>query len=359
MLADYGARVIKVRPPASADLLEAPRYAYSGDRGIERIQLDLKSAGGRAVVDRLLARATVVVESFRPGVAARLGIGFDQVRATRPGIVYCSVSGYGQAQPGASFPGHDLNYLGVAGYLGTTERTARGAPALPGASIADAAGGFAAAVAILAALSSPDRDDGVYLDVSITDATLRFTQMFVDQHLLTGTEVAPGTDQLLGGRACYGIYETGDDRLLTLGALEPRFWRRFCELTELPHLQGLQHAEAEQEAVRAAVATRLRTQSRQHWLDLLSAEVPVGAVNSIGEVVDDPRLGGAPATWTVPTAAGGRVRQLAPRLAGTPPAPDPTASVPSPGSTDTDALLDELGFDVEERAVLLKDGAVR
>lgn len=360
ILADYGARVVKVRPPAAADLLAAPTYAYSGDRGIERIEVDLKAPAGRQVVERLLGLATVVVESFRPGVAARLGVGYDHVAAAYPDVVYCSVSGYGQEAPAAGYPGHDLNYLGVAGYLGLSGRGPDGVPAMPGASIADAAGGFAAATAVLAALCAggAGRRRGAYLDVSITGATLRFTQMFVDQFLTTGVEPVHGSDQLLGGRACYGVYETGDGRWMTLGALEPRFWRRFCELAGLADLADHQHDDGAQDRLRNAVAARLRERTLAHWLALLAAEVPVGPVNRIAEVVDDPRLAGT-ATWEVPAAGGRRLRQLAPNLAGAAAEPPPGTAVPEPGGTQTDALLAELGYEASEIEAMKKEAAVR
>ena len=360
MLADYGARVVKVRPPGSADLLEAPVHAYSADRDIERIGVDLKAPAGLEVADRLVRQASVVVESFRPGVAGRLGIGYERLKTIRPGIVYCAISGYGQGESAASYPGHDLNYLGVAGYLATSGRDGGGRPALPGSSIADAAGGFAAAIAVLAALSAPLRPlEGIYLDVSVTDASLRFTQMFIDRYLATGEEVTVGGDQLLGGRACYGVYETSDGKWVTLGALEPRFWRRFCELTGLEDLVEQQHVEAAQGSVRAAVEAVIRARTRAEWMHLLANEVPVGPVNEISEVAEDPRLGGGPATWTVPASDGKNLRQMAPRLAGVPSHLPESSRVPALGSTNAQAILEEVGYSGNEIATLLRGRVVR
>src|SRR3954451_15475895 len=154
-LADYGARVVKIGPPPkqSGVQIAPPFYAYSGHRGMERALLDLKSDAGRDAFLRLAAKADVVIESFRPGVMDRLGLGADAVRDANPRIVYCSTSGYGQTGPRSQWAGHDLNYLAVAGYLDCSGRDAEGGPALPGATIGDSAGGgMQAVIAILAAL---------------------------------------------------------------------------------------------------------------------------------------------------------------------------------------------------------------
>jgi LPXTG-motif cell wall-anchored protein len=138
-LADYGARVIKVGPPPkqSGVQIVPPFYAYGGHRGMERVQLDLKADAGKAIFLRLAERADVVIESFRPGVVDRLGIGFDDVAAVNSGIVYCSTSGYGQTGPKAQWAGHDINYLAAGGYLDCSGRNSAGGPALPGATVAD------------------------------------------------------------------------------------------------------------------------------------------------------------------------------------------------------------------------------
>ncbi len=147
--------MVKVGAPAKAGAvqIEPVFYAYSAHRGMRRIRLDLKADEGREAFLRLAAEADVVIESFRPGVVDRLGIGYAAVRAVNPAIVYCSTSGYGQDGPRSQWAGHDLNYLAVGGYLACSGRGADGGPALPGATIADSAGGgMQAVMAILAAL---------------------------------------------------------------------------------------------------------------------------------------------------------------------------------------------------------------
>ena len=175
ILADLGACVVKLGAPAKSGIQTEPAYyAYSGGRGTLRARLDLKQPQGVAVFLRMAARADVIVESFRPGVVARLGIGYADARAVNPRIVYCSTSGYGQDGPRARWAGHDLNYLAVGGYLACSGRRADGGPPLPGATIADsAAGGMHAAIAILAALLRRQRSgQGEYLDVAVADGVL-------------------------------------------------------------------------------------------------------------------------------------------------------------------------------------------
>ena len=189
ILADYGARVVKVgAPPRKAGVQVEPLfYAYSARRGWQQVRIDLKAPEGRDAFLKLAAGADVIVESYRPGVVRRLGIGYDDVKAVNEGIVYCSTSGYGQEGPASGWVGHDLNYLSMAGYLHTSGRGEGGKPPLPGATIADsAAGGMHAAMAIMAALlRRARRNRGEYLDVSVTEGVLTLMSLYVDEHLAT------------------------------------------------------------------------------------------------------------------------------------------------------------------------------
>ncbi len=190
LLADYGALVVKVGPVPSADTapIEPPFFAYSGHRGMRRVQLDLKEEGGREAFLSLAGAADVVVESFRPGVVDRLGIGYAAVSARNPRVVYCSTSGYGQDGPAAQWAGHDLDYLAVGGYLAMSGPGPDGAPPLPGATIADAAaGGMQAALGITAALAGrASTDSGTYLDVSVADGVLWLMSLAIDEQLALG-----------------------------------------------------------------------------------------------------------------------------------------------------------------------------
>ncbi len=179
----------------------------------------------------LVRTADVVVESFRPGVADRLGIGFDALAAVNPRIILCSTTGYGQRGPRSAWAGHDLNYLAVGGYLATTEPRADGGPPVPGATIADAAGGgMQAAMAVMAGLIGREEGPGTHLDVSIADGVLWLTSLVVDEHLATGAPVGPGQSMITGRYACYDTYQAGDGGWLAVGAIEPRFFANLCRL---------------------------------------------------------------------------------------------------------------------------------
>jgi alpha-methylacyl-CoA racemase len=160
ILADYGAAVIKVGvPPKKSGLQTQPAFwTYSANRGMQQVRIDLKDAGGKTAFLALVRRADVVVESYRPGVMARLGLGYDDLRSANPRIIVGSTSGYGQSGPASQYAGHDINYLAVGGFLHTSGRRGDGGPPIPGATVADsAAGGMHAALAILAALLRRER----------------------------------------------------------------------------------------------------------------------------------------------------------------------------------------------------------
>jgi len=366
LLADYGARVVKVGAPpkAGATPLVPPFHAYSGQRGLERAQFDLKAPAGRAAFLRLAATADVVLESFRPGVVDRLGIGYAAVREVNPGIVYCSTSGYGQTGPHARRAGHDLNYLAVGGYLHTSGRDGGngGAPVLPGATIADiAAGGLQAAAAILAALVGRDRDDaGRYLDVAVADGVAWMQSLYIDEYLATGELPAPGHNILTGRYACYGVYGTRDERWLAVGVIEPVFWANLCRALGLERWIDHQTDDADgvQDAIRADLRAAFATRDRDEWVALLAdADTCVSPVNDVAEVVADPQLlaRGGIVEAKHPTA--GTFRQLGPVLAGSGPR-RAVNELRDTAVTDTDTLLTAAGYSPAEIAALRAEGAI-
>ena len=308
-LADYGASVVKVGPKDPALQIEPPFHAYSAHRGMTRAEFDLKDASDREAFLDLAASADVLIESFRPGVVAKLGIGYEAVKARNPGIVYCSTSGYGQAGPRAQWAGHDLNYLAVTGFLATTQPRGDGGPPIPGATVADSAGGgMHAVIAVLAALVRRSKTgDGAYLDVSVADGVLALMALHIDEHLATG--VTP--DNVLTGRyACYDTYEASDGRWVAVAAIEPRFWANLCRLLGLERWSAHQTDDAVQDAIRTDLRAVFATQPRDEWTAALAAEdTCVTPVLEVGEV--EAPLNDA----THPEH--GRFRQMAPTLAGT------------------------------------------
>jgi alpha-methylacyl-CoA racemase len=245
LLADFGADVLKVEDTGMGDYIRwSPPY-YDGthdsaksalflslNRNKRSIRIDLKSEQGREVLLRLVREYDVVLESFRPGVLDRLGVGYERMREENPGIVYCAISGYGQTGPKRDASGHDMNYLGLVGLLGLTgERDGGvgGGPIQAAGQIADLGGGaLMAAFGILAALRERDGSgEGQLVDVSMADGALSWLAMVAAGYFADGTVPHRGDLPLAGSLVCYRPYECADG-WVTLGALEPKFWQAWC-----------------------------------------------------------------------------------------------------------------------------------
>lgn len=362
ILADYGARVVKVGAPPrrSGAQIEPAWWAYGASRGMLRARIDLKAPEGREAFLALAARADVVLESYRPGVVDRLGIGYRAVAERNPRIVYCSTSGYGQTGPYAPWAGHDLDYLAVGGYLDCSGRRADGGPALPGATIADsAAGGMHAALAILAALLRRERTGrGERLDVSVADGVLSLMALHADQHLATGAEPGPGSDLLTGRYACYDVYRCRDGRWLAVGAIEPHFFANLCKALGLERWIPHQMDDARQVELRAELAAAFATRERDAWVaELGPADTCVAPVLAVSEVAGDPHFTARGAWSEAEHPQHGRVRQVGPVLAGQTPLAAP-ARARDAAETDTDALLREAGLAPAAIEGLRRDGIV-
>jgi alpha-methylacyl-CoA racemase len=279
LLADLGADVVKIAAPASAGRIDPPFHSYGAGRGTRRIEIDLK-ADGEAFLT-LAETADVVVESYRPGVADRLGIGYAAVRARNPRIVYAAITGFGQTGPEATWAGHDLNYLAVAGYLACQGN------ALPGATVADSAGGgMQAALSILAALLRRERTgEGAYLDVSTTNGVLYLMALQIDQFLATGEEASPGTTLLTGRYACYDVYPCRDGKWLSVGAIEAQFFRNLCRALECEQHADHQFDDKQQDEIRATFRASFATRDRDDWVtELAPLDTCVAPVLSVREV---------------------------------------------------------------------------
>jgi crotonobetainyl-CoA:carnitine CoA-transferase CaiB-like acyl-CoA transferase len=249
LLADFGADVVKVEDTGMGDYIRWSPPHYDGahesassalflalNRNKRSIRLDLKSEGGREALLALVRDADVVLESFRPGVLERLGVGYERMRAENPRIVYCAISGYGQAGPKREAAGHDMNYLGLVGLLGLTGER-EGEPVQAAGQIADLGGGaLMAAFGILAALRERDGDgtpahagsgEGQIVDVSMADGALSWLAMVAGAYFADGNQPQRGELLLAGSVICYRPYECADG-WVSLGALEPKFWQAWC-----------------------------------------------------------------------------------------------------------------------------------
>lgn len=363
ILADYGAEVIKLGavPAQGGVQIVPPFYAYSGHRGMQRMLVDLKADAGRDAFLRLAGTADVVIESFRPGVVDRLGIGFADVSGVNDSIVYCSTSGYGQNGPKAAWAGHDVNYLAAAGFLDCTGRRGDGRPPLPGATVADiAAGGMQAAMAIMAALvGRATGSGGVHLDVSIADGALAMMSLYVDEYLATGTEPGPGHYILTGRYACYEIYTASDGRHVSVGAIEPAFWRNLCRELGCEEFVDAQMDDDRQDEIRRRFAEVFATRTRDEWVDQLGpADCCVAAVNTVAEALEDEQYVARGVVADAVHPDHGTFRQAAPIWAGTTP-PDGPYELRDATETDTTRLLLDAGYDAQEVDDMRTNGWVR
>jgi crotonobetainyl-CoA:carnitine CoA-transferase CaiB-like acyl-CoA transferase len=300
MMADFGADVIKVEEPGSGDYGRfMPPHGAGGmslyylaiNRNKRSITLNLKSAEGREIFLRMVRKADVVLESFRPGVLERLGLGYEELKEVNPGLIYCAISGYGQDGPYRLRAGHDLNYAGYAGML-NYNRGLHGEPAMPATQFGDLAGGsFMAVIGILTALvGRNETGEGRAIDVSMTEGVMALLPLFAGAYLNTGEAPQPGRSALDGGLPCYNIYETADGRHITLAALEYKFWHTFC--THIGHLELLPfHSPAgpgEREQAIDMLRGIFKTKTRDQWMaELADIDACVGPVYSLDEALND------------------------------------------------------------------------
>lgn len=361
-LADYGASVVQVGPPAKQGSVQIapPFYSYGAGRGFKHIAINMKSDAGREGFLRLAENADVVIESFRPGVVDRLGIGYADVSARNPRIVYCSTTGYGQDGPASGWAGHDLNYLAMSGFLACTEPREDGGPPIPGATVADSAGGgLHAAMAIMAALVKRNTGgEGTFLDVSATEGVLSLMALAIDQYLATG-EVAGPREVLLTGRyAFYEVYPTKDGKWISVGAIEPKFYANLCNALDLSHYAVSQMDDAMQDEIREAFKQAFLTRTRDQWTEALASnDTCVAPVLTIPELVEEPHYQARKIFMQAAHDEHGEFRQLGPILAGGE-RDQPTHHVKPFGDSDAPELLAAVGYDASEIEKLRSEGAI-
>ena len=372
LLADFGADVIKVEDTGMGDYIRSSPPYYEGveetarsalflalNRGKRSIRVDLKCEPGKDVLLRLAREADVLLESFRPGVLDRLGVGYERLRRENPGLVYCAITGYGQDGPARERSGHDLNYLGLGGILGLTG-DAGGPPVQAAAQIADLGGGaLMAAVGILVALRERERSGlGQLVDCSMFDGALSWLAMVAASALASGHAERRGENVLAGAAVCYRPYRCADG-YVTLGALEPKFWQAFCrgvgreDLLESAFAGPGSDAHSELEAI-------FRGRTRAEWREFASEhDCCLEPVLELDEALESELVRAR--EMVVELAQPGAERPV--RLLGTPiklgRTPADPARAPGPGlGAHTEEVLSQAGFAAEEIAALLRSGAV-
>jgi alpha-methylacyl-CoA racemase len=320
MLADLGADVIRVESPTRVDSVRQQPPVKDGisamhgylNRNKRSLALDLKQPAGVEIVRRLVEEYDIVVEQFRPGVMARLGLDYARLREINPKLIYCSITGYGQDGPYRDRAGHDINYLAVAG---VASYTGRDGPLPLGVQVADVAGGsLHATLAILAALAHRHRTgEGQYLDVSMTDAAFSLNAMTGAAWLAGGRLPGYGTERLNGG-IFYDYYETADGRHLSVGSLEPQFLKTLCETLGHPEWIALGEGRGpgEQRELKDAIAGAIRGKTFHEW-NAIFAEVDccVEPVLTLEEAAQHPQLAARGMVVEVPDGAGASTPQFA------------------------------------------------
>jgi alpha-methylacyl-CoA racemase len=362
ILADYGAGVVKIGPISSKGAVQVQPafYTYGAGRGMKYIRIDLKAPAGKETFLRLAKRADVIIESYRPGVVNRLGIGYEAVRSLNERIIYCSTSGYGQNGPYVNWAGHDINYLAVAGFLACSEPRADGGPPIPGATVADSAGGgMHAAIAILSALVRRSvTGKGAYLDVAASEGVLSLMSLSIDQYLATGEVAGPGKTLLTGRYAFYGTYECGDGKWLSVGAIESHFYANLCKALGLDQYISHQYDDARQNEIRAAFRNAFRRRTRDEWVaELAPRDTCVAPIYTIPELVEDKHFAERRVFMQARHEKHGAFRQVSPVLAGCQ-REQPEHHVRSYAITDATELLAQTGLTEQEIVELRKSGVV-
>lgn len=372
LLADYGAEVLKVEDTGMGDYVRwSPPY-YEGaepsarsalflalNRNKRSIRLNLKDEGGREVLLRLVREHDVLLESFRPGVLDRLGVGYERLREENPRLVYCAITGYGQDGPYRERSGHDMNYLGLNGLLALTGE-AGGAPVQSAGQIADLGGGaLMAAFGILTALRERDRSGrGQLVDISMFDGSLSWLAMVAARTFAEGRAQRRGELELAGALLCYRPYACADG-WVTLGALEPKFWQAWCRGVGREDLIPAQFERAGSEA-HAEVERIFAERTRAEWTAFAGEhDCCLEPVLELDEALDSElvRAREMVAELDQPGAQG-RVRLLGlpVKLSET---PGDANRTPGPGLGEhTQAVLEALGYDEAERTQLEETGAV-
>ena len=300
LLADLGADVVKVEEPGKGDYIrwtppivgEFSSAHIALNRNKRSITLNLKNEEGRSIFEKLVVNFDVVIESFRPGVMDRLGLGYEHLSTIDPRLVYCAISGYGQDGPRSQVAGHDANYIGYAGVLGIIGEEGR-RPVLPGVQIGDlAGGGMAAVIAILAALHARTiTGRGDMCDISMMDGAASWLSIHAADFVASQQVPQRERMHLSGEHPCYRVYPAADG-WLTVGALEPQFWAALCDAIGRHDLKDDAFAVGERRVhVIGELESLFATRTRSEWMaELEGLDVCVGPVNDLAEAFEDPQL---------------------------------------------------------------------
>ncbi|MBW1836364.1 MAG: CoA transferase [Deltaproteobacteria bacterium] len=356
ILADHGARVIAIEDRRFEK--EYMPILSNINRNKEHMTLNLKNGKGQDIFFSLAKKADVVLEGFRPGVTQRLGVGYEDIRKINPGIIYCSITGYGQTGALRNQVGHDVNYLGHSGVLSLIGPQ-NGPPYIPGIQVADMVGGLNGAIGIMLALHAREKTGtGQHIDVSMTDAMMAMLPIVAGFHWVFGAPPEKGNALLSHRYACYNIYQTKDAKYITLGALEPRFWEAVCHYFEVPEYIPLQFDEPSKELLIDFFKKVFLKKTRDEWMEIFSnTDTCIGRVLTVDEALDGDYS---------------RSRNMVVKLEQPGQDPVPVLGIPikmtaNPGSIrslppkfgeNTRPILEELGFSITEIQHMSDEGVI-
>jgi alpha-methylacyl-CoA racemase len=354
LMADMGAEVIKIEDPNAPDYVrvfppfvggESVNYlAYN--RSKRSMFLDYKSEEGRRIFFELVKTADVVVEQFRPNYLDKMGLGYEEAKKVNPKIIYVSVTGYGQTGPYAHLAGHDLNYIAYAGVLGITGRVGE-EPIIPGVQLADIAGGsYMSVIATLSALHARTQTGvGQHVDVSMTDAVMPL--LSVSYAIYSATNQAPnrGTLPLSGGMPNYGVYECQDKKYVALGTLEPKFWSKFCDLTNKPDWKMFIVPQNQEQLLsfKNLIGGLFLEKSQSEWVKFgLENDLLISPVYGIEDLENDPHLQARQMIIETEHPTAGKLKSIGVPLKFSETEAKPSWAAPILGE-DTEEILRELG----------------
>lgn len=301
LLADLGMEVLKIEDPEQGDYMRLmgpirkkdSAYFLSLNRNKKSMVLNLKVKEGKEIFYKLIHTYDIILEGFRPGVMDRLGIGYEELKKRNPQIILCSLSGYGQEGPYRDRSGHDINYIGLGGILELTGTKETG-PVIPGVQIADIGGGaLMAAIAILSAVIHRQKTrEGQHLDIAMHDGVLSWLSIHAGKYLTDQILPQRGEMHLSGRYACYQVYPTKDERYMSLGALEPKFWQNFCEAVGKKDLIPKQFIEGEERIrIIQEIKDLFRTKTLKEWIDFFKeVDACCEPVLTLGEVFKHPQV---------------------------------------------------------------------
>ena len=368
MLADMGAEVIKIEDLQGGDAFRYSNPSYENigslfhmlNRNKRSMRLNLSAPAGREIMLQLVDKADVLLETFRPGLMEKLGLGYEELSRRNPRLVYSSLTGFGQDGPYRDLPSHDINLLSLSGILDLIGEKG-GRPVVPGLQIAGVGGGtMNCCIGILAALyQRVHTGRGTYLDVSILDGTTPFLSICMAEYMATGVAPQRGDNQVGGGTAFYNVYETADGKYIALGCLEPKFWGNFCRAIDREDLidQQFNPPESQQENIQE-VQKIIRQKTREEWLNQLEVkDICISPVNTLEEAHQDPHIRQRGLWFKTEHPMDGMVGQQGfPIKFGQ---KRPGLKRPAPGYGEhTEDILRELGLSKEELKNLAEAGVI-